>query len=117
MQDEKVLKEVNKQPHCVTEHPGFVEVCLNRWSLELAARSFKTREGPVYRQTGSDERLVFCHSTSIRVLDAVSVWYVRSLLSAALICHGLVMTITFVVVVDRPLKKTYVYITLFIVKI
>ena len=83
MQDEKVLKEDNKQPHCVTEHPGFVKVCLNRWSLELAGRSFKTRDW-IRREVST---LSFYEQSS-----RCCVCVVRSLLSAALICHRLGMT-------------------------
>ena len=36
---------VDKEVICVTNHPGFPAVCLNRWSLELAADTFKTRDG------------------------------------------------------------------------
>ena len=28
---------------CIIDHPGFPAVCLNRWSLELAADNYKTR--------------------------------------------------------------------------
>ena len=31
--------------NCITDHPGFDAVCLNKWSLELAAANFKTRDG------------------------------------------------------------------------
>ena len=37
---------------CVTDHPGFPAVCLNRWSLELAGDKFKTRDGHRYSQLG-----------------------------------------------------------------
>ena len=41
---------------CVIEHPGFQASCLNRWSLELAAGNYKTRDGHRYGQSGSKER-------------------------------------------------------------
>ena len=41
---------------CVIDHPGFPAICLNRWSLELAADNFKTRDGHRYKQSGSKER-------------------------------------------------------------
>lgn len=41
---------------CVTEHPGFQPVCLQKWSLRLAADKFKTKGKERYRQTGSEER-------------------------------------------------------------
>ena len=47
--DETVLK-------CVTQHPGFNAVCLEKWSLCMAAERFKTKDKKRYRQTGSEER-------------------------------------------------------------
>ena len=41
---------------CITEHPGFKPVCLQKWSLRLAADKFKTKGKERYRQTGSEER-------------------------------------------------------------
>ena len=41
---------------CITEHPGFQPVCLQKWSLRLAADKFKTKGKERYRQTGSEER-------------------------------------------------------------
>ena len=42
-------------PKCVVEHPDFQASCLNRWSLELAAGNYKTRDGHRYGQIGSKE--------------------------------------------------------------
>ncbi|XP_078344551.1 uncharacterized protein LOC144630128 isoform X1 [Oculina patagonica] len=39
-----VLEEVGSKPNCMTEHPGFSQVCLQRWSLRLAADKYKTKE-------------------------------------------------------------------------
>ena len=33
---------------CITEHGGFVSVCLNRWVLEVAGFSLKTKNGRRY---------------------------------------------------------------------
>ena len=43
---------------CITQHPGFNPVCLQKWSLRLAAGKFKKKGKPQYRQKGSEERLV-----------------------------------------------------------
>ena len=43
---------------CVTEHPGFNPVCLQKWSLRFAAGKYKTKGKQQYRQKGSEERLV-----------------------------------------------------------
>ncbi|PFX14442.1 hypothetical protein AWC38_SpisGene21396 [Stylophora pistillata] len=40
---------------CITEHPGFQAVCLQKWSLRLAAGKYKTKGKQVNRQTGSEE--------------------------------------------------------------
>ena len=53
---EIVLQEVGTKPNCVTEHPGFGQVCLQRWSLRLAADKYKTKDKAKYRQTGSENR-------------------------------------------------------------
>jgi len=42
----------------VTEHPDFNPVCLQKWSLRMAASKFKTKGKQQYRQKGSEERLV-----------------------------------------------------------
>ena len=41
---------------CVTQHPGFNTVCLDKWSLRMAAETLKTKDKRRYRQTGSEER-------------------------------------------------------------
>ena len=43
---------------CVTQHPGFNPVCLQKWSLRFAAGKYKTKGKQQYRQKGSEERLV-----------------------------------------------------------
>ena len=48
----------NASLKCVTEHPGFNPVCLQKWSLRMAASRFKTKGKQQYRQKGSEERLV-----------------------------------------------------------
>ena len=41
---------------CITEHAEFQPVCLQKWSLRLAADKFKTKGKERYRRTGSKER-------------------------------------------------------------
>ena len=43
---------------CITQHPGFRPVCLEKWSLRLAASKYKTRDRQRYKKTGSEERSV-----------------------------------------------------------
>lgn len=41
---------------CITEHPGFRPVCLEKWSLRLASGKYRTRDKQSYKKTGSEER-------------------------------------------------------------
>ena len=41
---------------CVTEHPGFRPVCLEKWSLRLAGGKYQTKAREYYKKTGSEER-------------------------------------------------------------
>ena len=53
---EDVISETGQPPNCITAHPGFRPVCLERWSLRLAADKYRTKIKKKYRQTGSEER-------------------------------------------------------------
>ena len=61
LKEDDVLQDSadSSPPFCVTLHPGFRPVCLEKWSLRYAAGKFKTRQKKRYRQTGSEERCVF----------------------------------------------------------
>ena len=48
----------NTSLNCVTDHPGFNPVRLQKWSLRMTACKFKTKGKQQYRQKGSEERLV-----------------------------------------------------------
>ena len=41
---------------CVTNHPGFSAVCLNKWTLRLSGEKYKTKGGVRYRQTGFENK-------------------------------------------------------------
>ena len=58
MVSEMVVEDIPSEAvlKCVTEHPGFNAVCLEKWSLCLAAERVRTKEKKRYRQTGSEER-------------------------------------------------------------
>ena len=43
LSSEMVIEEVDTNPKCVTQHPGFGQVCLQKWSLRLAADKYKTK--------------------------------------------------------------------------
>jgi hypothetical protein len=53
LESELVVEEVREAPLCITLHPGFQTVCLNRWALRLAARKFKTIDGRKYEAISS----------------------------------------------------------------
>jgi len=58
LSSEMVIEEVGTKPNCVTQHPGFSQVCLQKWSLRLAADKYKTRNKTKYRQTGTENRFL-----------------------------------------------------------
>ena len=41
---------------CVTQHPGFNPVCLQKWSLKLAADKYKTKNKTKYMQQSTPGR-------------------------------------------------------------
>ncbi|CAB3984262.1 Hypothetical predicted protein [Paramuricea clavata] len=49
---------------CITQHPGFDSVCLQKWSLKLAADKYKTRSKSRYSQVKTQNR--FLRSISYR---------------------------------------------------
>ena len=42
------MEEVEKEGDCITSHPGFADVCLNRWVLHTAGIGLKTRQKRSY---------------------------------------------------------------------
>ena len=40
----------------ITQHPGFRPVCLERWSLRMAAWKYKTKGNERYRQQADEEQ-------------------------------------------------------------
>lgn len=55
LQDKWVI-ETGEELLCITQHPGFRAVCLERWSLKLAADKYKTLENKRYKNTGEEKR-------------------------------------------------------------
>ncbi|CAH3185335.1 unnamed protein product [Porites evermanni] len=53
-----VLEDLEKgqESCCVTEHPGFRPVCLEKWSLRLAGGKYRTKAREYYKKTGSEGR-------------------------------------------------------------
>ena len=55
LSDDWVLQEMQTVPECITFHPAFKTVCLERWSLRLSAGKYRRIDRKSYRQTGSEE--------------------------------------------------------------
>ena len=64
LNNEWVKEEIEEKPLCITEHPGFQVVCLNRWSLEHAADKYKTLKNKKYRKTGDEKRYGICNKVT-----------------------------------------------------
>ena len=64
IKSEEVLEELKAEGilevKCITQHPGFSQVCLQKWSLKLAADKYKTKSRARYCQEGTENRLVQC---------------------------------------------------------
>lgn len=55
LQSDLVVDDVGeKKLRCITDHPGFQPVCLEKWSLRLAADRYNRKSKTRYRQTGSE---------------------------------------------------------------
>ena len=50
--------EEGQELRCITEHPGFRPVCLEKLSLRLASGKYRTKAKQGYKKTGSEERCV-----------------------------------------------------------
>ena len=45
----EVMEAIDREGDCITLHPGFREVCLNKYVLEVAALGLKTKAGKSYK--------------------------------------------------------------------
>lgn len=68
------LTRANSEQLCITNRPVFNDICLNRWSLELASDNFRTRGGMKYRQVDSKDRSVFLFKCVIIFEQAFYPW-------------------------------------------
>ena len=61
MNREEVIKDLEvegvQNATCVTQHPGFNPVCLQKWSLKQASDRYKTKNKDKYKQIAAQERL------------------------------------------------------------
>ena len=59
----------SEQVNCVTEHPGFDEVCLKQWVVEVAGISLRNKNGKRYTtllNQGRTSKNEFCRAVSYR---------------------------------------------------
>ncbi|XP_065055396.1 uncharacterized protein LOC135683922 [Rhopilema esculentum] len=59
LQSEEVQRDIAGEMTCVTDHPGFADVCLKKWCLKQAADKYKTRAGQKYDKSGKEKRFIF----------------------------------------------------------
>ena len=52
LKDSLVLEDVTQPPCCITLHPGFRPVCLEKWAIRNVARKYKTHNQRRYKQSG-----------------------------------------------------------------
>ena len=50
------MENIERAGDCITLHPGFQDVCLNQWVLEVASLNLKTKAGKSYRAIFSQGR-------------------------------------------------------------
>ena len=60
MNSDEVLSDLKAEgisdAKCITQHPGFNAVCLQKWSLKLAADRYKTKSKTKYCQLEGENR-------------------------------------------------------------
>ena len=61
MNREEVIKDLEvegvQNATCVTQHPGFNPVCLQKWSLKQVSDRYKTKNKDKYKHIKTQERL------------------------------------------------------------
>ena len=45
----EIMAEIDHEGQCITLHPGFRDVCLNKHVLEVASSGLKTKSGKSYK--------------------------------------------------------------------
>lgn len=45
----EIMAEIDQEGQCITLHPGFLDVCLNKYVLEVASLGLKTKSGKSYK--------------------------------------------------------------------
>ena len=54
LKEELVLEDIEEPPKCITLHPGFGPVCLEKWSLRISAVKYRRRDGKRYKKQDSE---------------------------------------------------------------
>ena len=45
----EIMAEIDQEGQCITLHPGFRDVCLNKYVLEVASLGLKTKSSQSYK--------------------------------------------------------------------
>ena len=60
MKSEEVVMDLKadgiENAKCVTQHPGFTCICLQKWSFKQAAVNYKTKSSTKYSPVGTQNR-------------------------------------------------------------
>ena len=72
LKDNLVLEDVTQILCCITLHPGFRPICLEKWALRNLARKYKTRDQRRYKQTSSEQTCVILVWVIVFICNHVS---------------------------------------------
>eukprot|EP00795_Rhopilema_esculentum_P016075 gene16075-7424_t len=70
LQSEEVQRDIAGEMTCVTDHPGFADVCLKKWCLKQAADKYKTRAGQKYDKSGKEKRSLAAVTTPVHAIQS-----------------------------------------------
>ena len=79
LQSETVIQEAEVAPSCITKHPGFDSLSLDKWSLRFAATNLRTREKQEYRQTGTEDRQIALYSFILFIYLCIFIHIIQKL--------------------------------------
>ena len=86
LKDNLILEGVPQPPCCITLHPGFRPICLEKWALRNLTRKYKTRDQRRYKQTGSEQTYASCFNFQFFIsnsIQTISFFLLRFLRSVA----------------------------------
>jgi hypothetical protein len=78
MNSEEVLADLKadgiSNAKCITQHPAFSTVCLQKWSLKLAADIYKTKGKTKYRKLGAENRYCTVNILFLTIYSRIKLW-------------------------------------------